>query len=162
MMQQLSEFLIDYINTLFSDTILFGLSLSFILMTLFIVYSIKTLESLSVRKVLGFSILSLAIGIIVAHGMEFAMLWTANGIFGLEGPELTLFQTKISSLFDSHLLSILMFPMIGTLLGFGWGYGIIHDTEDTYSILGVVLSTLGVLAIICGLGLVAISSLGLL
>jgi len=71
-------------------------------------------------------------------------------IHGLAGTDLVEWGDSIASAFTPYQMHAAGFALLGVLLGIGWGYGIGARPDDT-SVLGNLIATGGLLAIVGGL-----------
>ena len=76
--------------------------------------------------------------------------WAGSPMFGLEGADLTAWTETIAAVFATYQMEAAGFAMIGALFGLGWGRAIGARPDDT-SLLGNLIATVGVLAILTGM-----------
>ena len=71
-------------------------------------------------------------------------------VYGLTGADLTEWGDTIATIYTPYQMHAAGFALLGVLLGIGWGYGIGGRPEDT-SVIGNLIATVGLLAIVGGL-----------
>ncbi len=76
--------------------------------------------------------------------------WSGSLLYGLTGTDLTDWADTITVAFAPYQMHAAGFALLGVLLGIGWGYGIGARPDDT-SVLGNLIATGGLLAIVGGL-----------
>jgi len=76
--------------------------------------------------------------------------WSGSAIHGLTGADLLEWTSTLAASYAPYQMQAAGFAMMGVLFGIGWGYGIGARTDDT-SLVGTLIATLGVIAIVMGL-----------
>lgn len=89
-------------------------------------------------------------GYYIMNTVGFLVAWSGSTVHGLTGADLTEWTGTIATEFAPLQMQAAGFAMMGVLFGIGWGYGIGARPADT-SIVGNLITTLGVIAIVMGL-----------
>ena len=163
-MQQLDGFFIEIIRVTFLDAIIIGMMAGLIVSAVYGIKLGRHKSTASISWVFG-GVLALAIatavGWVVIQLIGQVVVWTGEGIHGLEGLELGHWRNLVSAMFATYQMEAVVFSLVGALLGVSWGYGVGIEPRGEASAGGIALSTLAICVCIAGFTLIAIQYLGL-
>lgn len=152
---QLDTFYMGLIQVSLLDGLALGLGCAFIITSICGLIITRRMD-MSIIWVIG-AILSLVIGVIsgflIMNLTEYIAVWSGSAFLGLSGSDLSSWANTIYSAFISYPYHGLTLWYIGSLAGFGMGYGIgVHPKEESTTF-GVIFSILGICGLAIGLAL---------
>lgn len=151
---QLDVFYVSLISVTFLDAIAFGSAAALLVTTLFGL-KLKRQSSGEFSWLIGGLIgiiIGTGLGWFVMNAIGFVAVWSGSPCFGLQGADLTEWTVSLNTLFAQYQMHAVGIAMIGALFGIGWGYGVGAKPDDT-SLLGNLIATIGVVAILIGMEL---------
>ncbi|MHA1289819.1 MAG: hypothetical protein ACTSPB_20760 [Candidatus Thorarchaeota archaeon] len=89
-------------------------------------------------------------GYYIMNTVGYIVAWSGSTIHGLTGTDLLEWTDAMATSYAPYQMQAAGFAMMGVLFGIGWGYGIGARPDDT-SLVGNLITTLGVIAIVMGL-----------
>jgi hypothetical protein len=157
---QLDQFYVSIIQLTLMDALVIGAGAGLLVSTYFGM-KLKRQESGAFSWLLGGTtaiIFGTIFGWYIMNTVGYIVAWSGSPIHGLVGTDLTDWADTMAAFFAPNQMLSIGFAMMGALFGVGWGYGIGSRPDDT-SIIGNLIATLGVVAILCGLLLTILQSL---
>ena len=151
---QLDQFYLSIIQITLLDAIAIGAAAGLLVSTYFGI-KLKRQESGVFSWMLGGTIaivFGTILGWLAMNTVGYAAAWSGSPIQGLGGADLTEWNNTLAAFFAPYQMQAAGFAMMGAIFGIGWGYGIGARPDDT-SLLGNIIATLGVIAILAGMTL---------
>jgi hypothetical protein len=149
---QLEQFYLSILQMTLIDALALGAGAAMLAST-FLGIKLKRMDIDAFSKLLGGTIaivFGTIFGYYVMNTVGYLIAWSGAPIQGLAGADLTEWTSSLAALFAPYQMQAAGFAIMGALFGIGWGYGIGARPEDN-SLLGNLLTTLGVIAIFMGL-----------
>ncbi|MFW9843724.1 MAG: hypothetical protein ACFFEV_04045 [Candidatus Thorarchaeota archaeon] len=151
-MMQLGQFYLDILQITLIDAIVLGAGAGMLASTYFGI-KLKRVESGGYSWLLGGTaavIFGTFFGYYIMNTVGFIVAWSGSSIQGLAGADLIEWTDTMATAFAGVQTQAAGFAVMGSLFGMGLGYGIASRPDDT-SLLGNVIATLGIIAIVMGL-----------
>lgn len=149
---QLDQFYLGIIQITLLDAIAIGAGAAMLAGTFFGI-KLKRQESSTFTWLFG-GAAGIAFGTLfgyyIMNTVGYIVAWSGSTIHGLTGADLLEWTSTMATSYAPYQMQAAGFAMMGVLFGIGWGYGIGARPADT-SIVGNLIATLGVIAIVLGL-----------
>jgi len=149
---QLDQFYTGIIQITLFDALVIGAAAAMLVGTFFGI-KLKRQESGSSTWLFG-GAAGIAFGTIfgyyIMNTVGYIVAWSGSSIHGLTGSDLLEWTDTMVAFFAPYQMQAAGFAMMGVLFGIGWGFGIGARPDDT-SVIGNLITTLGVVAIVVGL-----------
>ena len=149
---QLDQFYLSILQMTLIDALALGAGAAMLAST-FLGIKLKRMDIDAFSWLLG-GIVAIVFGTIfgyyIMNTVGYIIAWSGSPIQGLTGTDLTEWTGTLAALFAPYQMQAAKLALIGSLFGIGWGIGIGARPEDN-SLLGNLLTTLGVIAIFMGL-----------
>ncbi len=149
---QLDQFYLSILQMTLIDALALGAGAAMLAST-FLGIKLKRMDIDAFSWLLG-GIVAIVFGTIfgyyIMNTVGYIVAWSGSPVQGLTGTDLTDWTGTLAALFAPYQMQAVGLAVMGALFGIGWGYGIGARPEDN-SLLGNLITTLGVIAIFVGL-----------
>ena len=149
---QLDQFYLDILQITLYDAIVIGTGAAMLVGTFFGI-KLKRQESSIFTWLFGGAAgitFGTIFGYYIMNVVGYIVAWSGSTVHSLTGADLLEWTDTMAANFAPYQMHAAGFAMIGVLFGLGWGYGIGSRPADT-AIIGNLIATLGVIAIVIGL-----------